>query len=33
VFDLPDPGELSTPLGDIPVLAPVIAATWQPAAA
>jgi Ca2+-binding RTX toxin-like protein len=33
VFDLPDPGELSTPLGDVPVLAPVIAATWQPAAA
>lgn len=32
VFDLPGTGELSMPLRDIPALAPVLAATWQPAA-
>jgi Ca2+-binding RTX toxin-like protein len=33
VFDVQDAAEIRTPLGDVPALAPVIAAAWQPAAA
>jgi len=33
VFDAVPAGELTLPLGSVPVLAPVLAAAWQPAAA